>query len=111
MWVGRRRAVGRLDPSNRFVPGAWTATYTEADFRIQQRFELRHMSVSGPAGSALQVWVDTIFIDTTPRGDLNSWDPAQPLPMIPGQQLFFYWNTPAGTAPIVNVDCYTLGPF
>lgn len=108
MFLGRRRAVGRLDPDNKYVPGAWSATFAESDFRINNRFEIKHMSIQGPAGSSLLLYVDTTFIDTTPRGDLNSWDPAQPLPMMPGQSLIFYWNVATGAAPVVNVDCYTL---
>jgi hypothetical protein len=98
--------TGAVDPFNPVLAGGYAVTFQPSDFQIRVRFQIRHISITGPAGSSLQIYVDTTFLDTTPRGDLNSWDPAQPLPVIPGQSLYFYWDASTGSIPNVTLDCY-----
>lgn len=106
-FLGTRVATGRIDPANVVAAGNWTATFQPSDFRIHNSFQIKHISLKGPASSAVQVYVDTTYFDATPRGDLNSWDPAQPLPLHPGQALYFYWNSATATpVPQVTVYCY-----
>lgn len=108
--LGFRTATAAIDNTgtNPFGNGFWVAT---VDPKIwsqgSNEFEVYHISLKGPVGSQLEVWVDRSFYSTTPRGDVNEWDPKQPLEMRGGQTLYFYWNSAAAptssTAPIVTV--------
>lgn len=101
----KQGAVG--NPTNIYGATNFTVAMTPADFQIRNKFLIKGMVIRGPSGSELQVFVDNVFRSATPRGDLNSWDPAQPLPMFPSQTLYFYWNVAVGTIPTVTLDCYT----
>lgn len=108
-YLGSRIATGFLDPANIIAPGNWTASFQASDFRIQlPRFLIKHISLLGPSGSSCRVYIDTTYFDATIRGDLNSWDPAQPLALHAGQAVYFYWDkATTGTIPQVSVFCYT----
>lgn len=109
-FLGRRQKSGVIDPQNKIAAGNYTVTFQPSDFQIRVPiFEIRKIAISGPGGSSMRMYVDTTFIDATVRADLNSWDPAQPLPIMPGQTLYFYWSTGTGTIPNVTVDCYAEG--
>jgi hypothetical protein len=41
---------------------------------------------------------DTVF----PAND-TSWDPNNPMPLVQGDTVTFYWNTGSGTAPEVTM--------
>lgn len=57
------------------------------------------MAVTGPASSRFQVWIGTTFYDHVVRGDVNSWDPSQPMLVKPGDTVYLHYNTAAGAAP------------
>ena len=109
MFLGRRIKEATVNiPTNVYGSTCYTIQMTPADFNIRTRFMIKGMTVKGPQGSELQLYVEDLFISTTPRGDLNSWDPSQPLPMFPSQTLNFYWSVGTGTpVPRVTIDCYT----
>lgn len=107
MFLGTRIKQGRTDPENRIGAGFYTVKFEPADFQIRSKFLIKHISIKGPSGSSLQVYTENVFRGTTPNGDLNEWDPSQPLPIIPGQTLYFYWDTGTGSVPMATVDCYT----
>lgn len=89
---------------NPYGNGFWSVEFDPATFGVAANgFEIYHMTLSGPAGSSFQVFINHTFYSTSPRGDLNEWDPNQPLFMIGGQSLFFYWNSAATPAPKVTV--------
>lgn len=109
--LGFRQASGIIisDNTNPFGNGLYAVRFTPELFAFSaNEFEVYHMSVTGPGGSALQVWVNTTFYDTTPRGDINSWDPSNALHMYGGQTLNFYWSLGTGTVPFVTVWCREL---
>jgi hypothetical protein len=102
-----KQAVTGL-PTNPYGSSCYTVNMTPADFNIRTRFLIKGMTIKGPEGSALQVFREDVFISTTPRGDLNTWDPSQVLPMFPSQTLYFYWSVGTGSPiPLVTIDVYT----
>lgn len=103
LYLGGRTVTGAADLSNVLGAGFWTAAFTPAVLGWQVESEIYHIAISGPVGSSFQVWLDTQFYDYVARGDINSWDPSQPMAITPGQTLFFYWNTNVGPAPRVTV--------
>lgn len=108
-FLGNRIGSGRLDPENPVGAGNWTVTFQPSDFQVKSRFLIKHISLKGPSGSSFQVFIDSTFYDTSPRGDLNSWDPSQPLFLHPGQTLYFFWDTAAtDQIPQVTVQVWTV---
>lgn len=105
MNLGSRSGRGKLDSQNPLLAGGWTVTFAPADLGISIPFEVYHAALSGPSASAFQVYLDTAFYSYAPRGDINEWDPTQPMHVNPGQTLYFYWNVSSGTAPRVSIFC------
>lgn len=109
-YLGYRQvsAVITSNGQNPYGDGNWVATFDPKVFAASTNdFEIYHMALTGPAGSSIQVWIDRTFYDTTPHGDLNSWDPNEPLHLSGGNTLYLYWdssNTPVtGLTPLVTV--------
>lgn len=112
-YLGYRVKEGVLLAANPFSAGGWAVQFTPADIRIQEQFEIFHIAVQGPAQPScdLQLWLDTIFYSATPRGDINDYDPNQPIPVRSGQTVNFYWNTTTNPAPVVTIFCRQPNPF
>jgi hypothetical protein len=113
-YLGFRSKKGVLLPANPFSAGGWAVQFTPDDIAIQENlFEIFHIAVQGPAApsSSLQLWLDTIFYSTTVRGDVNDYDPNQPIPVRSGQSVNFYWNTTTNPAPVVTIFCRQPNPF
>lgn len=102
-YLGSRNAQGAVDKMNLFGAGNWTVTFTPQIINVQVACEVHHIAISGPAGSSFQVYQDTTFYDYVARGDINSFDPSQPMPLNPGQTLYFYWNSALSPAPNVTI--------
>lgn len=109
-YLGSRTRTGTLDPSNPVLAGGWTVRFDPAVIKIQDA-EVYHIAIQGPGTSQFQVWVDTTFYDNVVRGDINSWDPSQPMAITRGQTLYFYWNSTANPRPIVTIFLRTIAPF
>jgi hypothetical protein len=93
------------DPSNPVKAGAWTVTFSPQVIDISVAFEIYHIAVKGPAGSTFQIFLDTVFYDAVSHGDLNSWDPAQPMLFTPGRSMYFYYDVSVAPAPLVTIYC------
>lgn len=109
-YLGTRQvaAVLKSDGMNPYGDGNWVATFDPRVFAVATgEFDIYHMALTGPAGSSIQVWIDRTFFDTTPHGDLNSWDPNEPMHLLGGNTLYLYWNSSnspvTGNAPQVTV--------
>lgn len=90
--LGFRNGVGQPDNTGN-NPGNWTVTFAPQDLNVYlPYFEIYKIVIHGAAGSTFDVYVDIAQWDTSVRGDINSWDPVQPLVMSPGQYLYFYWS-------------------
>lgn len=106
--LGNRQAAGVLDPNNPIKPGAWTVTFSPQVIDISVAFEVYHIAVIGPAGSTFRIYHDTTFYDAVAHGDLNSWDPAQPMLFTPGRTMYFYYDSTQTPAPQVTIYCREL---
>jgi hypothetical protein len=104
-YLGNPQASAALDPNNPLLAGGWTIAFTPQIFRIPDDFEIYHMVISGPAGSVMSVYLNTIFYSTTSRGDINEWDPNFPLYVTRGSTVFMYWNSSNTPAPQATVFC------
>lgn len=105
-YLGFRSKTGEISQANPFFAGGWAVEFTPEDLAIQDRtFEIFHIAVQGPdqASCNLQMYLDTIFYSATVRGDVNDYDPNQPIPVRSGQSINFYWDTAANPAPVVSV--------
>jgi hypothetical protein len=98
-------AVVNLDPQQN--PGNYSARFQPSDWGVAggATFEVYHISILGPAGSTFQVFIDNVFYDNVARGDINSWDPNQPMLLSNGNYLWFYWNVGTGT-PVPAVTLF-----
>lgn len=87
-------------------PGNWTVHFDPLTINCSlPYFEVCHIVVNGAAGAMFSVFIDNFQWDTNQNGFANSWDPAVPLPLRPGQSLYFYYSDPAtdGTPPSVTI--------
>jgi hypothetical protein len=100
---GPRSAYGVADSNNILGAGNWTVTFDQALIGVQVQCEVHHIAIAGPSGSSFQVYIDNTFYDYVARGDINSWDPSQPMLINPGQTLYFYWNSAVNPAPKVSI--------
>lgn len=109
--LGFRQASGTIDNSglNPYGNGFFSATFTPQIFATAANvFEIYHISLKGPVGSTLEVWVNSAFWETTPRGDINSYDPKNALRMMGGQSLIFYWNSAGAIVSGINAPLVTV---
>lgn len=85
--------------------GNWTVQFTPDDINCNVPFfEISHIVVNGAPGAAFNLWIDLMQWDTNQIGDSNSWDPAVPVPLKPGQYVYFYYSTPTNqAAPTVTL--------
>lgn len=101
-----RTATAALDNTGRNT-GNYTSAFT-SDV-INQRtpvFECHHMVViSAPAGASAAIYVGPyLFSFTAPGAGAGAeWDPSQPLLLQTGQDVFFFWTTGTGAAPVVTM--------
>lgn len=99
---------GKLDPSNLYVPGAYTVKMGPQQMGVANgvgEFECYHIAIQGPAGSSFQIYIGNKFYDFVVNGDINSWDPSQPMKLVSGNTVYFYWNVSSGT-PVPAVTMY-----
>lgn len=107
-YLGSRDATGALSMAtsvnlNPFGTGLWTAVFDPKLLAFSAGLvECYHIALKGPSGSSLQLYIDNTFYDTTPRGDINSYDPQHPLILRGGNSLVFHWNTSTTPAPFVT---------
>jgi hypothetical protein len=64
---------------------------------------IQWISLVGPVSSTVNVYINTIFVDTTARGDFNRADYYKGIPLARGQQLRLVWNIGTGSAPQASI--------
>src|SRR5271166_6194817 len=90
----RGPAVGQADNTGT-NPGNWTVVFDPVTLNCNMPlFEVCHIVVNGAPGSSFSVFIDVFQWDTNQNGFANSWDPSVPLPLRPGQYLYFYYSDP-----------------
>ena len=68
---------------------------------------LTKITITGPIGSTLNVYIDTTLIDATLRGDLNSNELIQPHVLFQGQMLRLIWSLGTGSAATATLMMQT----
>jgi hypothetical protein len=104
--LGSRGPVTGIADETGFNPGNWTVVFDPATLNFNVPYcEVSHIVVKGAAGSTFEVFLDLAQWDISQQGYQNSWDPAVPLSVKPGQYIYFYWSDPItdNTPPIVTV--------
>lgn len=104
--LGPRGSVQGAADNTGFNTGNWTVVFDPAAMNCNvPYFEVCHIVLQGAAGSTFSVFVDVQQWDTNQNGYKNSWDPAVPIPIKPGQYLYFYWSDAIAdnTPPSVTV--------
>jgi hypothetical protein len=81
--------------------GTWEIDFPPAN----KGRELQWITLQGPVLSSCSVYLETIFIDTTARGDFNRADYYKGIPIASGQQLRLVWSVGSGTAPRATIGC------
>lgn len=85
---------GAVDTSGN-NPGNWTIAFDPAQLNVNvPQFEVYKMIVFGAANTTFNVFVDNKQWDTGVYGTQNSWDPVQPLILVPGNTLYFCYSDP-----------------
>lgn len=101
--LGPRAQTGIADPQNMLAAGNWTVTFAPKSLQFSMPLaEVYHIAVKGPGGF-FEVFINEDFWDTSDFGGNNSWDPAQPMLIRPGDTVFFFWSLSGGTAPQVTL--------
>ena len=100
-------AAAGMDDLNK-NPGNWTAAFTPATMSVKiNNFEFYHAVITqGPAGSTFTVALDLGPWSGSSRGDINEWDPAQPLLLNSSQTIYFYWNAATSVTPAPKVTIW-----
>lgn len=101
--LGARPVTATADTTG-LNSGNWTAVLGhEVIGATTPYFELYHLYIKSPTlvgvPTTATVMLNTNFWDVTLIGQANSWDPAQPLIMTPGDDLFVLFNVPTSTTP------------
>lgn len=97
---------GVLTLANRYVAGGYVVKMGPQELGVTMgEFECYHIAIQGPAGSNFQVYLGDNFYDFVPRGDINSWDPNQPMLLSQQSVVYFYWSVGTGT-PVPTVTMY-----
>lgn len=67
---------------------------------------LNWITLKGPAGSNVQVYIDTVFMDITFHGDFNRADYYKGIPIARGRQLRLVWSVGTGNpVPQASIGC------
>lgn len=115
MYLGTRgqgvRPFLSKEDRNPYGNGFWCVRFTPTDFGFNtQIFEVYHIYLQGPINSQFRVYTDMTPYSAAARGDINEWDPNNPLTLHGGQELSFYWNSLATPSPLVVLSCRTAAP-
>ncbi len=59
------------------------------------------------APAACSIRIDQLRpVSSTYPAGTTEWDPAQPIPMRQGNELYFFWNLPSSSTPAPLVTCW-----
>lgn len=100
--LGSRKVVAGPDSSG-FNPGNLTSMFDTAVLSIQvPYFELYRAVVTDTTpGCTATVSIDAHPTSYNVFGSGAEWDPSQPPILLPGQQVFFFWDLAVGSTPPV----------
>lgn len=92
--LGQDYKTGYIPNTGQPNAGKWTVTFTPADIGVSLPvFECYHIVVTGgPPGSTFDVYVNNNLYDSVQPGNVNSWDPNNPMKLSNGDSVSFHWN-------------------
>ena|SRR6516164_10380586 len=103
--LGSRRVISAPDLTG-LNPGNYTTAFTPATINTNvPYFEVYKMIVENvPLGFSATIVIDNKKFSFTLPNQGSEWDPAQPMLLIPSNELDFLWNIPTSntTVPIVT---------
>jgi len=81
--------------------GNWTGTLSTSSMSLSYltRFECYKMTIDGPIGFELSVYIDDKKWSHTAQGWANEWDPAHAMPLQAGMTIYLFWTAPTTTSP------------
>ena len=103
--LGSRYAQGQPDISG-LNSGNWTVAFTAPTLNVNIAFfEIHHIVVKGAPGTTFTVWINNRQWGAAARGDINEWDPNQPMQLNPGDDVLFMYSDPVtdGKPPVITV--------
>lgn len=105
------RPVTAVADTTGLNPGNYTAALDDSVIgSTVPQFEMYHMYIEAPTQTGVattaKVLLNTQFWDATLIGQLNSWDPSQPMLVQPGDTIYVMFNVPTGTTPAPVVTCW-----
>ena len=104
--LGQASETATTSIFNPYILGGYVVKFGPQQIGISiGDFECYHIVISGPAGSSFQIYIGDKFYDFVQNGDINSWDPSQPMKLAYGNTVYFYWSVGTGT-PIPTVTMY-----
>ncbi len=101
----RGPVTGKADTTG-FNRGNWTISFPPEVLTCNvPQFEVYKMIVSGAPNTTFDVYRENKLWDTAVYGTKNSWDPQQPLILIPGQSLYFLYSDPTtdNSPPVATI--------
>lgn len=105
------RPVKAIKDTTGLNTGNYTCIFDDSVINASTpRFEMYHMYVEAPSlvgqSTTAKVVMNTGSWDATLLGQLNSWDPSQPLLMTPGDTLYVLFNVPVPNATVPTVTAW-----
>ncbi len=90
------------DGSNPFGNGFYVARFDPGNLP-RMPCEIYRMVSRAPAGTSLELWVDSEVRTTTQQAAANEWTASgDAIDFTPGQSIIVYWNT-AAAAPYLAI--------
>lgn len=112
--LGCRVITATMDQTGRNT-GNWTAQCTDQAINVNvDPYQVYHIylattqllqwTTQGQAiAGQFQVWINGNPWDNVPYSANNSWDPAQPMILHPGDEIDFFFSFGTGSPPIVTL--------
>lgn len=105
------RPVTAVADTTGLNPGKFTAVVDQSVINSTVSvIEMYHMYIEAPTltgqATTAKVLLNTQFWDATLIGQLNSWDPSQPMLIQPGDTIYVLFNVPISTTPAPIVTCW-----
>jgi hypothetical protein len=101
--LGYQFKTASIAPTGHQNAGNWICEFSASDIGIAEpKFRVNHVNVEGgPLGSTFKWGYNNARWETVFPGWDTSWDPNNPMKMMNGDTVFFWWNTNTGTAATV----------
>jgi hypothetical protein len=108
--LGPRPSTAKADMTG-LNTGNWTALLDHSQIGVTTPvFEMYHLFIESPTligkSTTATVLLNLHSWDVTLIGQANSWDPAQPLLMTPGDDLAVMFNVPTTTTPVPVITAW-----